>query len=282
MRILAIRGENLASLADSFEVDFEAEPIRGSGIFAITGPTGAGKTTLLDAVCLALFDRLPRLQNADRGASVGRPDSVDQIRYDDVRGILRHGASAAYAEVDFIGQDARQYRSRWEVNRARGRADGKLQAQKITLTDTETGQIIGDKKTDTLHEVEQRIGLNFDQFRRSVLLAQGDFETFIRASSKTGPNSLNGSRERRSIRGSPVPHSSGRGGSTRRYTTLRRSLVSIDRSATRSELPRQSEPTLPRASLTDSTPKGCVSAGHRTGTRRKMGSRRWSKKATPR
>jgi len=186
MRILAIRGENLASLADAFEVDFEAEPIRSSGIFAITGPTASGKTTLLDAICLALFDSLPRLDTAERGASIGRVDggSAPQVKYDDVRGILRNGAGDGYAEIDFVGQDGRRYRSRWEVNRARRRANGRLQDQKITLTDIESGTIIGDKKTDTLQQIEKRIGLSFDQFRRSVLLAQGDFDTFIKAGSK--------------------------------------------------------------------------------------------------
>lgn len=186
MRILTIRGENLASLCDPFEVDFEAEPIRSAGIFAITGPTGAGKTTLLDAICLALFDSLPRMDSAEGGASIGRVDgdSSQQAKYDDVRGILRHGAGAGYAEVDFVGQDGRRYRSRWEVNRARSKANGKLQSQKITLTDIESREIIGDKKTDTLQQIEKRIGLSFHQFRRSVLLAQGDFDTFIKAGSK--------------------------------------------------------------------------------------------------
>ncbi len=186
MRILTIRGENLASLSDPFEIDFEAEPIRSSGIFAITGPTGAGKTTILDAICLALFDSLPRMDTAERSASVGRAesDSGQQIKYDDVRGILRHGAGAGYAEVDFVGQDARRYRSRWEVKRSRGKVSGRLQNQRITLTDIDSGEIVGDKKTDTLQEIQKRIGLSFDQFRRSVLLAQGDFDTFIRASSK--------------------------------------------------------------------------------------------------
>ena len=155
MRILAIRGKNLASLADAFEIDFEAEPIRSAGIFAITGPTGAGKTTLLDAVCLALFDSLPRMDSADRSAAIGRVDgdSMGKVKYDDVRGILRHGAGAAYAEVDFSGQDGRRYRARWEVNRARGRANGNLQNQKLSLHDIASGELIGDKKTDTLQQI---------------------------------------------------------------------------------------------------------------------------------
>ena len=60
MRILAIRGRNLASLAGEFCVDFESEPLQSSGLFAISGPTGAGKSTLLDALCLALYDATPR------------------------------------------------------------------------------------------------------------------------------------------------------------------------------------------------------------------------------
>ena len=48
MKILAIRGKNLASLEGVFEVDFRVEPLRSAGLFAITGSTGAGKTTILD------------------------------------------------------------------------------------------------------------------------------------------------------------------------------------------------------------------------------------------
>ena len=61
MKILAIRGQNLASLAEEFEVDLAGGALGGAGLFAITGPTGAGKSTLLDALCRALFDRAPRL-----------------------------------------------------------------------------------------------------------------------------------------------------------------------------------------------------------------------------
>ncbi len=54
---LAIRGENLASLAARFEIDLAAGPLGATGLFAITGETGAGKSTILDALCLALYGR---------------------------------------------------------------------------------------------------------------------------------------------------------------------------------------------------------------------------------
>ncbi|MCA9548200.1 MAG: AAA family ATPase, partial [Myxococcales bacterium] len=71
MRILAIRGQNLASLRQ-FDVRLDEGPL-ATGLFAITGPTGAGKSTLLDALCLALYDRTPRLgARAQHVPEVGR------------------------------------------------------------------------------------------------------------------------------------------------------------------------------------------------------------------
>lgn len=184
MKILAVRGENLASLP-SFELDLAADPIGAAGIFAITGPTGAGKSTILDAICLALFDRLPRLVDTERRAVISRDDqpSLD-IRYDDVRNILRHGCGSGYAEVDFLDRHGRTYRATWSVTRSRQRSDGKLQPQKLRLIDLATMEAIGDTKTETLVEIRRRIGLDFDQFRRAALLAQGEFDSFVRAKSE--------------------------------------------------------------------------------------------------
>ena len=78
MKILAIRGRNLASLSGEFALDFEAEPLRSSGLFAITGPTGAGKSTILDALCLALFDATPRL-DARGGPEIGRAGDAERL-----------------------------------------------------------------------------------------------------------------------------------------------------------------------------------------------------------
>lgn len=164
MKILALRVRNLTSLAGEIEVDFEAPPLANAGLFAITGSTGAGKSTLLDALCLALYDRLPRLGHGD-----------------DVRSVLRHGTADGFAEVDFVGRDGGRYRARWEVRRARNRADGTLQAQKMALTDLATGAALGGGKRETLDAIADKVGLDYPQFRRSVLLAQNDFDAFLRA-----------------------------------------------------------------------------------------------------
>ena len=98
-------------------------------MFAICGPTGAGKSTLLDAMCLALFDTAPRLDGRGRGR-VGRGGARTTPTgspRSDPRSLLRKGSGQGFAEVDFEGIDGRRYRARWEVRRARGRADGKLQ-----------------------------------------------------------------------------------------------------------------------------------------------------------
>ena len=124
MRILAIRGGNLASLAEDFDLDLASGALGAAGLFAITGPTGAGKSTLLDALCLALFDLTPRL-GARSTVLIGRSDDETlRLGAHDVRSLLRRGASSGFAEVDFEGVDGRVYRSRWSVRRARGKATG--------------------------------------------------------------------------------------------------------------------------------------------------------------
>jgi exonuclease SbcC len=179
MKILAIRLKNLASLAGPFELDFTAQPLASAGLFAITGPTGAGKSTLLDALCLALFGAVPRLSHTARDAKV--PDAEGEIATGDPRTLLRRGTGGGYAEVDFLGVDGRRYRARWEANRARDKAGGKLQPSRQSLVDLDSGQLIAAQKREYEVELEQRLGLNFEQFTRAVLLAQSEFSAFLKA-----------------------------------------------------------------------------------------------------
>ncbi|RIJ13334.1 chromosome segregation protein SMC [Pseudomonas sp. 91RF] len=179
MKILAIRLKNLASLAGPFEIDFTAEPLASAGLFAITGPTGAGKSTLLDALCLALFGAVPRLNNTGRDAKV--PDADGEIATGDPRTLLRRGTGEGFAEVDFVGVDGRRYRARWEANRAREKAGGKLQASRQSLRDIDQDQLLASQKGEYKVQLEAALGLNFEQFTRAVLLAQSEFSAFLKA-----------------------------------------------------------------------------------------------------
>jgi len=179
MKILAIRLKNLASLAGPVDIDFTAEPLASAGLFAITGPTGAGKSTLLDALCLALFGTVPRLNDIGREAKV--PDADGDIPTSDPRNLLRRGSGNGYAEVDFVGIDGHRYRARWEANRARDKANGKLQNSRQSFYDLDSEQLLGSGKNEYKQLVEARLGLNFEQFTRAVMLAQSEFGAFLKA-----------------------------------------------------------------------------------------------------
>lgn len=181
MKILAIRIKNLASLEGDTEIDFTAEPLCSAGIFAITGATGAGKSTILDALCLALYGKTPRYLDA-REAGIELQDvQGSTLSQGDVRGILRDGTADGFAEVDFRGIDEQDYRANWSVRRARNKSDGSMQSDNITLKNISANTDIPGRKQETLNEIARLVGLNFDQFTRSVLLAQGDFTAFMKA-----------------------------------------------------------------------------------------------------
>ncbi|MDF0732508.1 AAA family ATPase [Pseudomonas entomophila] len=182
MKILAIRLKNLASLAGPVDIDFTAEPLASAGLFAITGPTGAGKSTLLDALCLALFGTVPRLNDIGREAKV--PDADGEIPTSDPRNLLRRGTGSGFAEVDFVGIDGKRYRARWEANRARDKANGKLQFSRQSFYDLDSEQLLASGKSDYKQLVEARLGLNFEQFTRAVMLAQSEFGAFLKADDK--------------------------------------------------------------------------------------------------
>ncbi|MDR1645558.1 MAG: ATP-dependent exonuclease [Tannerellaceae bacterium] len=181
MKILAIRGKNLASLEGRFEVDFTTGPLLPAGIFAITGSTGSGKTTLLDALCLALFDNTPRMSRAAEN-NIAILDVGDKtINQKDSRTLLRRGTAEGYAEVEFLSVAGEKFRATWSVKRARGRVDGSLQNTDIRLLNLSSGNEEQGRKTELLARIVELTGLTFEQFTRTVLLPQGDFAAFLKA-----------------------------------------------------------------------------------------------------
>lgn len=162
MKIEILSMMNLNSLSGKNEIYFNKEPFNGSGLFAITGPTGAGKSTIFDAICLALYGRTPRLKNPDE--------------------IMSRHSGECYTELTFSIK-GNMYRSRWEQRRSRGKADGKLQSAKMFVIDLNNGEerILEEKKSAVPQLIASITGLDYDQFTRSILLAQGNFASFLTA-----------------------------------------------------------------------------------------------------
>ncbi|MGB3221657.1 MAG: AAA family ATPase [Desulforhopalus sp.] len=165
MKILSLRFQNLNSLYGKWMIDFTSPEYISTGIFAITGPTGAGKSTILDAVCLALYGETPRLGKITMSGNE----------------IMSRQTGECYAEVTFESQ-AGTFRCHWSQHRAYKKADGKLADSKHEIADAVSGQILESKKRDVAAVVEEKTGMDFKRFTRSILLAQGDFASFLQAS----------------------------------------------------------------------------------------------------
>ncbi len=189
MRLLELNILNLASIAEA-RIDFCSPELAESPVFLITGDTGVGKSTILDAICLALYNKVPRM------VSVNTRKGDDSFENEEERSntpyqLLRKGTGETMIKLRFTGLDDKEYEAHWGIYRARKKASGQLQEGKMDLTlrrlerDAE-GNVV--KETEirrtrrNMEEVtESVIGLNYNQFCRTTMLAQGEFTTFLKS-----------------------------------------------------------------------------------------------------
>lgn len=182
MKILRLETYNLASLEGENVIDFESGILGESNIFCIVGPTGSGKSTILDAICLPLYGRAPRYTpkgKRDRKIAVfGAADAKNNndLAPTDPRNILTRGQKQCYSKLTFQANDGKIYRAEWSDEfKVRKYANAVKALYQITSGADE-------KKTEEERDwnsLEQIIGLDYNQFLRTVLIAQGDFAEFL-------------------------------------------------------------------------------------------------------
>lgn len=166
---------NIASIEDA-TIDFEAQPLADSEVFLITGKTGAGKSTLLDAICLALYASTPRLENTSMQGEMR--DNEKDIKIKDPVQLMRRNTGEAFVRLTFIGSNDVHYEAQWSVARARNKVTGKIQNKKWALRNLDT-DFTYTKDKEIREEIALAIGLDFKQFCRTTLLAQGEFTRFL-------------------------------------------------------------------------------------------------------
>lgn len=166
---------NIASIEDA-TIDFEAQPLADSEVFLITGKTGAGKSTLLDAICLALYASTPRLENTSMQGEMR--DNEKDIKIKDPVQLMRRNTGEAFVRLTFTGSNGVHYEAQWSVARARNKVTGKIQNKKWALRNLDTDFTYA-KDKEIREEIALAIGLDFKQFCRTTLLAQGEFTRFL-------------------------------------------------------------------------------------------------------
>lgn len=180
MKIQKLTIHNIASIEDAV-IDFEAQPLADSEVFLITGKTGSGKSTILDAICLALYADTPRLENTKMEGQTkeGKTKTGDNlVSLSDPRQLLRRNTGEASVSLTFIGSNGKHYEACWSVSRARQNSTGNLQGKNWQLKNLDTNNILT-KDAEIKAELKDAIGLDFNQFCRTTMLAQGEFTRFL-------------------------------------------------------------------------------------------------------
>lgn len=180
MKINKLEIKNIASIAQA-SIDFTKEPLQNSSIFLISGDTGSGKSTLLDAICLALYNKTPRLNNGRALEENVYREGNQEINIKSVNQLLKKGEKDGYVKLGFIGADGTEYLAEWScrINR-----NGKLETEVWSITNCESGVTDSRREADRVRKMTEIVGLDFDEFCRTSMLAQGQFTLFLRADAK--------------------------------------------------------------------------------------------------
>jgi exonuclease SbcC len=159
MRILQLKFKNINSLAGYQELDFTKPEFAETGIFAITGKTGSGKSSVLDAITLALYGKTPRME------VTGNSNEV-----------MTHGERDCFAEIVFESK-GKKWKAAWKQELTK---TGNLKQIERSIAD-ENDTIVSEKASEANGKITEILGLNFEQFTKVILLAQGSFAAFLQA-----------------------------------------------------------------------------------------------------
>ena len=175
MKLQKLTIHNIASIEDA-TIDFEAQPLANSEVFLITGKTGSGKSTILDAICLALFATTPRLAGTQMQGDT--KDGNADVTIKDPRQLMRRNTGEAFVSLTFTGSNGIHYEATWSIARAYKKTTGALQSKSWQLKNIDTA-FTYTKDKEISAEIQEAIGLDFGQFCRTTLLAQGEFTRFL-------------------------------------------------------------------------------------------------------
>lgn len=169
MKPLILKMKAFGSYAEETVVNFND---LDSGLYLITGDTGAGKTTIFDAMVYALYGEASGSDRSNRDvAAMLHSDFVDK-------------SVDTVVSLEFVHHN-KKYKVERKIHFPKSRSGSEYGKPTISalLYEDDTNKTI-EKPIEVTSRVTEIIGLDVNQFKQIIVLAQGEFQKFLTASSE--------------------------------------------------------------------------------------------------
>lgn len=172
MKPIRLTMQAFGSYGEKTEIDFQ----KGGDFFLISGDTGSGKSTIFDAMMFALYGEVSTNGSGKENELLSQFVDVrnDKPLVSLVFTAYQHGQEETYK----ITRTPRHIRP---AKRTGAKQQEEGETAELLMPD---GSQYPGKLSDTNRKIEELVGLTADQFRKVVMIAQGEFMDFLRADSK--------------------------------------------------------------------------------------------------
>lgn len=172
MKPILLTMQAFGSYGEKTEIDFQ----KGGDFFLISGDTGSGKSTIFDAMMFALYGKVSTNGSGKENELLSQFVDVrnDKPIVSLVFTAHQHGQEETYK----ITRTPRHIRP---AKRTGAKQQEEGETAELLMPD---GSQYPGKLSDTNRKIEELVGLTADQFRKVVMIAQGEFMDFLRAGSK--------------------------------------------------------------------------------------------------
>lgn len=172
MKPILLTMQAFGSYGEKTEIDFQ----KGGDFFLISGDTGSGKSTIFDAMMFALYGEVSTNGSGKENELLSQFVDVrnDKPLVSLVFTAYQHGQEETYK----ITRTPRHIRP---AKRTGAKQQEEGETAELLMPD---GSQYPGKLSDTKRKIEELVGLTADQFRKVVMIAQGEFMDFLRADSK--------------------------------------------------------------------------------------------------
>lgn len=173
MRIHRLTLRGIGPFKDEQHIDFDE--LGRSGLFLLDGPTGAGKSTVIDAIVYGLYGK---------PATEGAPERMVSDFLTEIRNDSRPFVDLVFSTGSGVFRVRREPQHDFpKPDGGTGRRIARIRLERLTNEDSETGSLVSERMDEANAEIRRSLGLDRQQFLNTVVLAQGAFSKFLRATS---------------------------------------------------------------------------------------------------